>query len=784
MANMFLAPRINPFLSLVIKEPDRAVVSLRGRIKILKCMTSVLEEVLDLVDGKRSLGDITKILSNKYPAKHVNSFLRSLIQAEVIVTGDSTVELDSTSNSCGKDSVQTKAEAHLSVLLIGRGTLADAIRKKLNSELGATKYRFIEFGKTGFEADDIRQYKEKIQHNLQSLLKSFKHDFLIVSPDKCTYGWLIGLNDTCLGLDIPFLFCYYNGNEIVLGPTVIPRKTPCYGCLIEHRRCYMQKKGNVQLCFDDLLPLIEAWPIPQSRFAQSIIEWVASYVVFEAQKLQQTECLPSLIKKQLRVSPSISHHLKQVTFSAITTCPSCSGMNRKLIIFSDKGQLHPPLGKEILLKDRPVVYRQGGYRSVRGKEARKMIDWALDRLDLEINIEKITSGSLDNIIFRYKAKVKARNNKKLPFVIPKYHSRGKGITEEQAYLSATFELFERISSEYYGDIEIIRARYREVKDLAIDLPSHIGQVFHHGVMDHFKEDAPIDWVWGFSLIDHRFKLVPASMVFLTQCKFLGHFFDTASGGLAAGATIEDAILQGLLEIVEHDAWMIWQANAVVTPRIKNDTIQTAYLAQIIKSIEQLGFQVIIRDYTTDFSIPVFKTWIVNHNDYSHYATCGFGANLNPDIAIERSISEACQTMEYGDEKEQLTFRGPLTRDLVFNYYSLYNLYHFNQLEIINMDKELDYSQFYNQATNSVTDDIKKVIALLQNSIPDIDVVVVNLTKEILGIPVVRVIVGGGIQPIAEPILSTSKRLLDLPQKFGYRSEKLTYEELYNGPYPH
>ena len=379
--------------------------------------------------------------------------------------------------------------------------------------------------------------------------------------------------------------------------------------------------------------------------------------------------------------------------------------------------------------------------------------------------------------------IKSIHKSQLPFIIPDMTNRGKGITDEQAYISAAFELFERISSMYYGDVEMVRATHEEVKALAINVKAYIGRTFLHGVMDRFEKDKPVDWVWGYSLINHCPKLVPASMVFLTETKFFGQSSHTSSGGLSAGAVIEDAILQGLLEVVEHDSWMIWQANSITMPQIRNETIQVPHLAQIMRHLEESELRVIVRNYTTDISIPVFRTWIVNDRDYLDYATNGFGANLNPAIALERSISEAYQPMRIRNTEEQLAYRKPGTRDFLNMYGSLYNLDHFNRVEILKDNPKFDYGLFSDQATRSVIGDIKKIISLIQRVVPDGDVVVVNLTKDEFNIPVVRVVVEE-LQRVAEPLISGQRRLFKLPQKLGYRNNELTYKELYSGKYPH
>jgi len=759
--------RINPGFSWIPKGNNHLIASLYGKIKVIKCIPSVLEEVLNLIDGKRTLIDIVNVLSKKYPTEEVQHFLNTIIEAEFIVDEHNFTEIGT--------SPKVKEVNH-DIVVIGQGILANVIHEKM--EANSFKCTIVKL------SDSFIEYERMIIHNME-LLKNFKNDFLVGCPDKCTYGWLVALNDACLRLNIPFILCYYNGKDILLGPMVVPKKTPCYSCLLEHRRRFMSEKSGFNLTFKDFFPLIAAWPLKVNPFVNSIIDWIATYIVWEtATFIKCTNFFPRLLKKQIRVPTQITHQFSEITFEAITTCPSCSGMNqqKKYSWFLSPSESFASKKKKIVLKDRPVKYQRAGYRSLSGKRAKKIIDEALKNVPAKVNIKKVKGGALDGILHRFTATIESRYESNFPFLISELKTSGKGITEEQAYLSAAFEFFERISSRYYGNIELVRATYSEVKEVAVHVPSVIGKTFHNGVIDSFKEDMLIDWVWGYSLVNQKFKLVPASLAFMARNIFLGDFGAT-SGGLAAGGVIEDAILQALLEVIEHDAWMIWQANAITVPKIRNETIQTPYLAQIIKEIEKKGFRIIIRNYTTDISIPVFRAWIVDDNNYLHYATHGFGAHLNPDIALERAISEAYQPMHITHTEEQLNYDTPKGAELLNARNSLYSLYHFNQIEILKNNSICDYGIFTNQSTGSVSGDIRKIIKFIQRSIPNSDVIVINLTRDELKIPTVRVIVEG-CQRISEPLISVQKRLLELPQKLGYREDKLTYRELYTGKYPH
>ena len=56
-------------------------------------------------------------------------------------------------------------------------------------------------------------------------------------------------------------------------------------------------------------------------------------------------------------------------------------------------------------------------------------------------------------------------------------------------------------------------------------------------------------------------------------KFKGDYVPVGSSGLSAGAALEDAILQGLFEVIEHDAWCIGQSNKTKLPIIDYSTVK-------------------------------------------------------------------------------------------------------------------------------------------------------------------------------------------------------------------
>ena len=74
----------------------------------------------------------------------------------------------------------------------------------------------------------------------------------------------------------------------------------------------------------------------------------------------------------------------------------------------------------------------------------------------------------------------------------------------------------------------------------------------------FDRSAEIEWSPVWSLRDQRFKYLPTSLLYFFYRGPAAYLAD--SNGCAAGNTLEEAIVQGFLELVERDAYAIWWYN--------------------------------------------------------------------------------------------------------------------------------------------------------------------------------------------------------------------------------
>ena len=138
---------------------------------------------------------------------------------------------------------------------------------------------------------------------------------------------------------------------------------------------------------------------------------------------------------------------------------------------------------------------------------------------------------------------------------------GGGESLEMALASTIGEAVERYCMLFYDKSTMVSGSYRELGDDAVH-PELLrlysrDQVERKGPnvrLTYFTEETKINWVWGYSLTHKRPRLVPATLVYLQYILDDGEHSigRNASTGLAAGATIEEAILTGLLEVVERE----------------------------------------------------------------------------------------------------------------------------------------------------------------------------------------------------------------------------------------
>lgn len=263
---------------------------------------------------------------------------------------------------------------------------------------------------------------------------------------------------------------------------------------------------------------------------------------------------------------------------------------------------------------------------------------------------------------------------------------GKGASEAQARMSALGEAIERHCALCRGDERVITASREALGAAAVDpevlqafSPLQLETQLAYGAAAYAWPDTraslaraemlgtdpaarglrvprpldparPIDWVEATALTQGGTRYLPAAWCFLrhpTSNEEASPIAD--SNGLAAGACLEEAILQGLLELVERDAVAMWWYHRARRP--SSGLEDQPMLKAAVEAEAALGRRLEVLDLTHDLNIPVFcavsselERWVPAS------LRLGFGAHLLPEVALERALSELTQLEAIGERR--------------------------------------------------------------------------------------------------------------------------------------
>lgn len=237
-------------------------------------------------------------------------------------------------------------------------------------------------------------------------------------------------------------------------------------------------------------------------------------------------------------------------------------------------------------------------------------------------------------------------------------SAGKGASEAQGRASALCEALERYSGLYTGDEYRERASYRHMGDRAIH-PNAVmlysdtqysqrehwngrGSFFQF-VPEPFDEEADIDWSPLWSFTEERFRYLPTGQLYFSyprgQCPA---YFGADSNGNAAGNTLEEAILQGFMELIERDAAAVWWYNRLHRPAVDLDSFELPYLSDLQGYYTSLNREFWVLDITSDFAVPVFAAVSRRVDKPVEDIVFSFGAHPDAKIALLRAVTEMNQ----------------------------------------------------------------------------------------------------------------------------------------------
>jgi len=257
-------------------------------------------------------------------------------------------------------------------------------------------------------------------------------------------------------------------------------------------------------------------------------------------------------------------------------------------------------------------------------------------LDLKIldRTLRIDNGRLDIPVFFSTCGHDAQD------VIGTKKQMGKGATPEQAEASAVMELAERFSffSFYKNQAHTQPGTYAQFADEAIGF-DQIAKSVHDDSGDleiskRIFESLPLRWTGAWSLTREREVLVPLNWFYAIN----------AFNGPSAGNCIEEALCQGICEIVERHVSSVISRRHLSPPRIDAQTPTDRLVREMIRKYVQNGIELVITDFTLDMGIP--SVGVLAYDPATFPARSEIiwtaGTTPSPEKALSRALTEVAQ----------------------------------------------------------------------------------------------------------------------------------------------
>lgn len=217
---------------------------------------------------------------------------------------------------------------------------------------------------------------------------------------------------------------------------------------------------------------------------------------------------------------------------------------------------------------------------------------------------------------------------------------GSGACLDEARTVALIEGLERYAGLHPGEHGLV-APYEAVADRALrptDLPLFSPAQYAEPDFPFrpFDPAEPLGWVPGYDLSRDRPVLVPRTAArYGVDDRLLGE----TSSGVAAHSARGAALLNGALELVERDAFMIHWLHRLSPPRIDRETIASAASRAMLDAVAAGGYAVHLRDLTTDLRIPVCLAVGTRTDRAAPALIVGAGAALDAATALARAARE-------------------------------------------------------------------------------------------------------------------------------------------------
>ncbi|TMV43991.1 TOMM precursor leader peptide-binding protein [Paenibacillus mesophilus] len=384
---------------------------------------------------------------------------------------------------------------------------------------------------------------------------------------------------------------------------------------------------------------------------------------------------------------------------------------------------------------------------------------------------------------------------------------GRSHSYAESELTAMLEGLERHCGQApSGKRTVVRESFHQIAHVALD-PVHTGLYSKEQYelpdfpFQPYDPDTEIDWIWGYSFLRERPILVPETLAYYSS-GFGGGFVQEGSNGCAIGGSLEEAILYGILEVAERDAFlMTWYARLPL-PRLD---LHSAGDLELLLMVERLraaaGYDVHLFNMTMENGIPGIWALAKNVGTPGRMnLICAAGAHPDPVRAAKSAIHELAGMLPvlqemFGNTREGIEsmYDDPsLVRNMP-DHALLYGLPQAEERLRFLLDTNRPLQKFHEAlgmraaaAHADLTDDLKDLLHRFRQL--RLDVIVVDQSSPEIarnGLHCVKVLIPGMLPMTFGSHLARLtglERVHRVPMELGYADRPLTAEQL--NPYPH
>ncbi|MEH1097966.1 TOMM precursor leader peptide-binding protein [Micromonospora sp. CPCC 205561] len=572
----------------------------------------------------------------------------------------------------------------------------------------------------------------------------------------------------------PWLLAKPGGAQVWVGPVFDPASgTGCWHCLAHRLRGHRQAETRLRALAgpgDVTAPPVTLPPLGTAALhlvALEAAKWTAG-LRHDGQRAVWT--LDSLTLRG-------THH----EVRARPQCRECG----------DPGIERERAFRPVPLRSRPKAFRAGG--SHRALPPERMLDDYRHLVSPVSGVVKEITRDARGPAFLNSfrsgpnlAMTTRRNAEQMRFAL-RAENGGKGVTPLHAEVSALCEAVERHSAYFHGDEACVTGSYTELAESAVhpdecllfDRRQYADRSRWNAscspfqyVCAPFDETAVTSWTPVWSLTHERHRLLPTSMLYFNVPEERGGLSLCAdSNGNAAGSSLEDALLQGLLELVERDSVALWWYNRTRAPGVDLDSFADPWIDELREVYAGLRREVWVLDVSSDVGIPAMAALSRRTDKRCEDIMFGFGAHLDPRAALLRALTEMNQLLptvaEVGDDggygwSDPDAVRWWRTATWAGDAY-------LRPDPTVPPRRLVDYRH---TPADDLLDDVRSVQRRLEGV--GLEVLVLDQTRPDVGLPVVKAIVPGmrGFWARFAP-----GRLFDVPVRLGRLDRPTRYEDL-------